>query len=76
MTAAERYTARKERTAVGLRERTIAAADAGARHARLQARYGPGWRRHLNQVCNWQQAAWEEIVERNPVYYPRWRGVV
>jgi len=65
-TAAERYAARKIRVAVDLRARTIAAADQGAHHARLRARYGPDWRGVLHRSLQRQLDEWYAVVERNP----------
>lgn len=66
LTAAQRYRARKESGALALRQRTIAAADVGARHARLHAKYGPDWRRVVDRLRQRLNDEWSATAERNP----------
>lgn len=73
LTAAERYTARKQRHAIRLRNITLKAAETGARHARLSARYGNDWRTVLAAKRSVELRLWDEIVERN---IARRQGVV
>lgn len=65
MTAAERYAARKIRTALGLRNRTLESANRGARHARLYQRYEPDWQGQLSRSLNARESEWSAIADRN-----------
>jgi len=70
MTAAERYAVRKARVASDARLRLLAAADVGARHARLYAKYGPDWRGQLDRARQRWTGEWYAVVERNPYVRP------
>lgn len=66
LTAAERYELRQLAKAINMRARTLAAADSGARHSRLRARYGPGWQGVMSELQARMELDWFEIAERNP----------
>lgn len=66
LTAAERYELRQLAKAVNARARILVAADTGARHSRLRARYGPGWRQIMSESQARMELDWAEIAEMNP----------
>lgn len=66
-TAAERYRARKARSALAMRRQTLKAADEAVHHLYLAGRFGPDLQRLLDDAWRRGLVEWSRIVdEHNP----------